>query len=107
MVTGEHSFTPAGNMRASDKLTCLQWVVKGWKAVSTELIIKSFKVCGISVAVDGTEDDQIHCLKPGGTASEAAPELSWLTTEMQTMKMTTKLTTRLLARMKMNSIQMS
>ena len=38
--------------------------------------------CGISVTVDGTEDDQIHCLKPGGVTSEAAPELSQLTTEM-------------------------
>ena len=30
----------------------------------------------------GTEDHQIHCLKSGGVASEAAPELSRLTTEM-------------------------
>ena len=82
MASGEQSFTPAGNMRAPDKLICLRWVVKAWEAVTTEVIVKSFKACGISVAIDGSEDDQIHCLKQGGMAADAAPEISRLTTEM-------------------------
>ena len=28
-------------------------------------------MCGISVHVDGTEDEEIHCLKQGGLASDA------------------------------------
>ena len=46
----------AGNMRASDKLLCLQWVKKAWEFVATEVIINSFKVCDIFIETDGTED---------------------------------------------------
>ena len=35
MDTGEHSFTPAGNMRAPDKLTCLQGSIR--KSGTTDL----------------------------------------------------------------------
>lgn len=28
-----------------------------------QLIIRSFKVCGITAAIDGTEDEAIHCMK--------------------------------------------
>ena len=37
----------------------------------TDVVIKSFKACGISNNTDGSEDDMIHCLKPG----EVAPAL--------------------------------
>ena len=62
MISGEHSFTPAGNMRAPDKLTCLQWVVKAWEAVSTEVVVNSFKICDISTATNGSEDSLVNCL---------------------------------------------
>ena len=35
------------------------WVIKAWNGVKPEVIIKSFKKCGISNAMDGTEDDAI------------------------------------------------
>ena len=69
----------AGNMRgqrAPDKLLCLQWVKKAWESVATEVIINSFKVCGISVETDGTEDGLVHCIKPGGVAADATAEIS-------------------------------
>uniref|UniRef100_A0A1X7UB27 DDE-1 domain-containing protein n=1 Tax=Amphimedon queenslandica TaxID=400682 RepID=A0A1X7UB27_AMPQE len=82
MVSGEHSFTPAGNMRAPDKLTCLKWVVQSWESVTTDVIVKSFKACGISVAIDGSEDNEIHCLKSDGVAADAAEDIRRLTAEM-------------------------
>ena len=82
MASGEQSFTLGGNMRAPDKLTCLKWVVESWEVVTSEVIVKSFKVCGISVAVDGSEDGDIHCLKSGEVAADAAEEIHQLTTEM-------------------------
>ena len=33
--------------------------------LSKEMIRKSFLACGLTNAVDGSEDDEIHCLKPG------------------------------------------
>ena len=41
--------------------------------MSAEVIINSFRVCGISVNPDGFEDDLIHSIKPGQVADSAAP----------------------------------
>ena len=58
MVTGEKSYTPAGNVRAPSKVLCLQWVKEAWSSVSTEVVKKSFISCGISINVDGSEDQK-------------------------------------------------
>ena len=34
-----------------------QWVLAGWKAILESIIIRSFKKCCISNALDGSEDD--------------------------------------------------
>ena len=68
-------------MRAPDKLLCLQWVKKAWESVATEVTINSFKVCGIPVETDGTEDSPVHCILLGGTAADAA-EISADTTTL-------------------------
>ena len=57
MVSGDHTFTNAGNMRAASLTTVCEWVVKSWENINTESIQKSFKKCGISNAMNGTEDD--------------------------------------------------
>ncbi|CAB4413836.1 unnamed protein product [Rhizophagus irregularis] len=36
------------------------WVKRSWENVSEEIIIRAFKKCGISNALDGTEDDEIY-----------------------------------------------
>ena len=71
MSSGEKSFTNSGNMKAPDKVTCVEWVKKAWSTVTADVIIKSFKACGISSSTDGSEDSSIHCLKPGGVAHGA------------------------------------
>ncbi|CAJ0958236.1 unnamed protein product, partial [Mesorhabditis belari] len=43
--------------------------------VQKDLIAGSFKSCGITVAIDGSEDDQISCFKPNGAVPEAASKL--------------------------------
>ena len=35
----------------------MKWVKQAWDLVTPEIIAKSFKKCGISNAMDGTEDD--------------------------------------------------
>lgn len=37
--------------------------IQAWESLPKQLIIRSFKVCGITTAVDGSEDEAIHCLK--------------------------------------------
>ena len=57
MISGEHSFTTAGNTKAASMATVCGWVVKSWAEVKTECIEKSFKKCSISNTMDDTEDD--------------------------------------------------
>lgn len=57
MIDGEKSFTPAGNVRAAPLDLITTWVLDSWNDLSDQIIQRSFKKCGISNALDGTEDD--------------------------------------------------
>lgn len=63
MVHGEKSFTKGNNMRAPTIDDYLQWVVDAWEQLPKQLIVDSFKGCGLTTALDGSEDDEIHCFK--------------------------------------------
>ena len=63
-MTGEaHSFTPAGNMRAPPRREIVKWILVAWDGLDKKFIINSFKSCGLTVAVDGSEDGHVHCFK--------------------------------------------
>ena len=52
-----------GRITANERrILFIKWVGKAWEEISAkkDMIIRSFKKCGISVAVDGSEDDQIN-----------------------------------------------
>ena len=57
------NLTAAGNPRPPSKLQMCEWVVKAWNSLRAELIKKSFKVCGLTNNLDGSEDHDIHALK--------------------------------------------
>ena len=82
MAFGQKSYTAAGNMHAPIKAQCLKWVMEYWSSLSTELILKSFCSCGISVNVDGSEDAEIYCLKAGEVAALAAPAITYFTRKL-------------------------
>lgn len=63
-MAGEaHSFTPTGNMRAPLRREIVQWILAVWDSLDKTMIVNSFKNCGLTVAVDGSEDGHIHCFK--------------------------------------------
>ena len=43
----------------------IEWVLEAWKQLPTDVITRSFKVCALSKNLDGSEDDQIVCIKLG------------------------------------------
>lgn len=75
----EKELTQGGNPRPPPMEQYLQWVVDAWASVSKELIVSSFKTCGISNALDGTEDKLIHCFSPRGPIPEGRDLLKTLT----------------------------
>ena len=60
-----YELTAQGNMRAPSKQQMIDWVLEAWRMLPTKLIIKSFKVCALSSALDGSEDNEIMCIKHG------------------------------------------
>ena len=41
----------------------IEWILSAWNNISCEAIGKSFKSCALTTALDGDENDQIHCFK--------------------------------------------
>ncbi|KAG8233128.1 hypothetical protein J437_LFUL012554 [Ladona fulva] len=55
-----YDITPMGRMKRPSISCVCEWVKKSWQKVKSETIIKSFKKCGISNALDGSEDDILY-----------------------------------------------
>ena len=58
-------------MSPPTKMQVLQWVKLAWDAVTEYVVKNSFRVCGITVKSDGSEDKEISCIKENGVASDA------------------------------------
>ena len=59
MVSGEKSLTPKGNVRSASLTAVVEWVKNAWDSISPTIIVRSFKKCGISNKLDGSEDDML------------------------------------------------
>ncbi|GAA6077977.1 zinc finger protein 540-like [Tachysurus ichikawai] len=59
----DKEYTAGGNMRAPNRRLLVSWVLQAWEKLDTERLKNSFKVCGLTVASDGSEDHLIHCFK--------------------------------------------
>ena len=59
MISGPFEYTPAGKKAPSRNLV-LRWVHEAWREIPAEMVTKSFKTCGISNSLDGTEDDVVY-----------------------------------------------
>ena len=69
---GVHEFTAAGDMKPVPRRKIVEWVLKSWGALSKEMARKSFKICGINLPVDGSEDHLIHCFKEESACASGA-----------------------------------
>ena len=65
-MNGLFTYTRSGKKRAPSKELVLKWVKKAWQEIPAELVIRLFKSCGISNALDGTEDDAVYEEKSEG-----------------------------------------
>ena len=60
MVTGPFEFTPAGKKKAPSRNQVLRWIKQSWNEIAEEMVSRSFKTCGISNGLDGTEDEAVY-----------------------------------------------
>ena len=60
MISGPFEYTPSGKKKAPTRNHVLQWVNEAWQEITIEMAMKSFKTCGISNALDGTEDKELY-----------------------------------------------
>ena len=60
MINGPFEYTPSGKKKPPTRNLVLQWVHEAWQEIPAEMVMKSFKTCGISNALDGTEDDELY-----------------------------------------------
>ena len=73
MVNSPFTYTLLGKKRAPSKELVLQWIHKAWQEIPADLVHDSFKSCGISNALDSTNDEAVW--KEGAGADEADDEL--------------------------------
>ena len=55
-----HHVTPTGRVKWLSICNVCEWVKNSWQRVKSETVVKSFKKCGISSALDGSEDDILY-----------------------------------------------
>jgi len=51
-----HHVTPAGRVKRLLISNVCKWMKNSWQRIKSETIVKSVKKCGISNALDGSED---------------------------------------------------
>ena len=73
-MSGEKTFTPGGQLQAASLVTVCQWVKELWQELSKEMVECSFKKCGISNALDGTEDDLVWEEEEDSSQVEEEPD---------------------------------
>ncbi|KAH7942808.1 hypothetical protein HPB52_001590 [Rhipicephalus sanguineus] len=56
LSTEDHQLTPTSRIKRASLSQLAGWVAAAWDDIPGTLIMRSFKKCGISNALDGTED---------------------------------------------------
>jgi len=52
-------YTPAGKIKRPSYSLVATWVKEAWDDIDPAMIKRSFKCCGVSTKIDGSEDDSI------------------------------------------------
>jgi len=59
MAEGKFETTRGGNLKKPDNSLMCHWIREAWDDIPHEIIVNSFKTCGLSNDLNGTEDDLI------------------------------------------------
>ncbi|CAH1242293.1 Hypp6546 [Branchiostoma lanceolatum] len=59
MIDGPRHFTRMGNRKSPSKTDILKWLRDSWDDIPGDIVIRSFRKVGISLAMDDTEDKEM------------------------------------------------
>lgn len=59
LVDGSHTFTSGNRLKRASIEDMTRWVAEAWHGIPSGMVEKAFKKCGISNAMDGTEDEML------------------------------------------------
>lgn len=59
LTSEDHQFTPTGRIKRASLGQLADWIAAAWNEIPDEAIIRAFKKCCISNAMDGSEDDAL------------------------------------------------
>ena len=60
MISQPFEYTPSGKTKAPMRSLVLRRVNEAWQEIPAEMVMKFFKTCGISNALDRTGDDKLY-----------------------------------------------
>ena len=77
MAAGNHDLTLTGRMKRPTITQVCEWVKTSWQSVQDETVVRSFKKCGISNALDSSEDAILYEQSEDSDTSDSE-ELSFI-----------------------------
>ena len=75
MAEGSQEYITQGNLKAPPRRKIIEWILEAWKNVRIDVIKSSFTSCALNIAIDGNEDELIHCFKENQPCSAGLQRL--------------------------------
>ena len=75
MAEGSQEYTAQGNLKPPPGRKIIEWILEAWKNIMMDVIKSSFKSCALNIAIDGSEDELIHCFKENQPCSAGLQRL--------------------------------
>ena len=75
MAEGSRECTAQFNLKAPPRRKIIEWILEAWENVRIDVIKLSFKSCALNIAIDGSEDELIHCFKENQPCSAGLQRL--------------------------------
>lgn len=74
MSGDQHTYTAQGRMRKPELDTICTWIKEAWEELDPQIIVRAFKKCCISNALDGSEDDILWEETPSTSTEDSDTE---------------------------------
>ena len=65
--------TAVGNLKLPTRQDAINWVPEAWRSIKVETLVHSLLVCGLSNALDGSQDNLVSSDVPAVNTDEIKP----------------------------------